>query len=111
MDRITLIGYAKDNLMSDLRSEAKAHLEGPRVISEPGAGLTRLIARYVAGEPWDDPELLSNLSPCLQYAQAEIARREGATSGSTGDVQLFYRRARPFFKISRPKCYPAGARP
>jgi len=34
---------------------AEKFLRGPRIISEPGATLAKLIARYVAGESWDDP--------------------------------------------------------
>ena len=48
----------------DLRSRAEDYLNGPRIISEPAASLTRLIARYVAGKPWDDPGLGNLLSHC-----------------------------------------------
>src|SRR5262249_16176285 len=41
----------------DLRSLAAVFLMGPCIISEPGASLLRLIARYADGQPWDDPEL------------------------------------------------------
>jgi hypothetical protein len=75
--------------MSDLRSRAEAYLDGPRIISEPGASLTRLIERYVAGEPRDDPELRSQLSLSLQTAQIEAARHEGVSN----DGRLFYQRA------------------
>lgn len=79
--------------MSDLRSRAEAYLNGPRIISEPGASLTRLIARYVAGEPWDDPELRNLLSFHAQTAQTEAVKLEGAMSGPARDAQHFYERA------------------
>ena len=78
--------------MSDLRSRAEAYLDGPRIISEPGASLTRLIARYVAGKPWDDPEVRNLLSHCLATAQTEAAGHEDAT-GPERDARLFYQRA------------------
>jgi hypothetical protein len=78
--------------MSDLRSRTGAYLRGPCIISEPGASLTRLIARYVASEPWDDPELRNRVSRCLQAVQTEAARLEGATTGPARDAQLFYQR-------------------
>jgi hypothetical protein len=70
----------------DLRSRAENYLNGPRIISEPGASLTRLIARYVAGKPWDDPELRNLLSECIGTAQTEAA-------GCEGDARTFYLRA------------------
>jgi len=79
--------------MSDLRSRARAYLSGPCIISEPGASLTRLIKRYAASEPWNDPELRNLLSLCLQTAQTEAARLEGATAGPARDAQPFYQRA------------------
>jgi hypothetical protein len=79
--------------MSDLRSRAQAYLSGPCIISEPEASMTRLIERYAASEPWNDPELRSLLSLCLQTAQTEAARLEGATAGPARDAHRFYQRA------------------
>ena len=77
--------------MDDLRSRAAALLAGPYPLR--AMILTDLIARYVAGKPWDDPELRDPLSLGLQTAQMEAARFEGATEGATRDARTFYQRA------------------
>ena len=79
--------------MSDLRSRAEAFLLGPCIISEPGASLQRLIARYANGKLWDDPELGNLLSRCIGTAQGEAAKREGATAGPACHARIFYQRA------------------
>ena len=79
--------------MSDLRSRAKAYLRGPGIISEPGASLARLIARCVAGEPWDDPEVRNQLSHCVQIAQTKVASLHAAATGPERDARLFYQRS------------------
>ena len=43
------------------------------------------MARYVAGEPWDDPELRDLLSRSLLAAQSAAAEYEG-------DARIFYER-------------------
>jgi hypothetical protein len=77
--------------MEDLHSRAAGFLRGPCIIDEPGRPLTRLIARYVAGEPWDDPELRNQLSLCLQTAELKAAGHDGAT-GPQRDARAFYER-------------------
>ena len=72
--------------MSDLHSRAAAFLRGPCIISEPGAGLIRLISRYADGELEDDPELRDVLSRGMAVARSAAAARDG-------DARLFYDRA------------------
>jgi hypothetical protein len=74
--------------MDDLHSRAAAFLRGPCILGEQW----RLIARYIAGEPWDDPEVRSLLSHGLRAAQTKAAGPEGAT-GPERDARLFYQRA------------------
>jgi hypothetical protein len=78
--------------MDDLRSRAAALLAGSYPLTL-GMNLTGLIRRYVASEPWDDPELRNQLSLCLQTAQTEAARFEGAMEGPARDARTFYQRA------------------
>lgn len=81
--------------MSNLKSRAEAYLSGPRIISEPGASLTRLIDRYVAGEPWDTSELRKELSLGIQAAQSELTGLESAArEGEPRDAQIFYHRVK-----------------
>ena len=80
--------------MDDLRSLAVKLLRGPCCISEnePEPAAVGLITRYVDGEPWDDPEVLNQLSRCLSFAQAEASGPEAA-AGPGRDAQNFYSRA------------------
>jgi hypothetical protein len=64
-------------------------LSGPCIIGEPW----RLLYRYVAGELWDDAEAGNLLSTCLESAQTEASRLEGAATGPERDARLFYQRA------------------
>jgi len=75
--------------MDDLHSRAAAIISGAFPLGEE----CRLIARYVDGELCDDPEARNLLSRCLQTAQTEAARHEGATSGPARDAWSFYQRA------------------
>jgi hypothetical protein len=63
----------------DLRARAEAFLRRPYPLGEraPGNLTDGLIARYVAGGPWDDGELHLMLSLCLALAQREAAEQEG----------------------------------
>jgi hypothetical protein len=85
-ERVRSLASDGGEQMSDLYSRAAAFLRGPCILSEPGASLTRLIARYAAGEPWDDPELRNLLSLRLVTAQCGAAEEEG-------DARIFYGRA------------------
>jgi len=78
--------------VGDLHSQAEKFLLGPRIISEPGATLAKLIARYVAGESWDDPELRNQLSHYLEIAHTEAARDQGM-DGPGRDAWAFYKKA------------------
>jgi hypothetical protein len=80
--------------MDDLHSRAAAFLRGPCVLDEPW----RLIYRYVSGKLWDDPKAQNLLSLCLQNAQTEAARLEGATSGPARDAHFFYLKAAELLK-------------
>lgn len=73
-----------------LRSRAEAYLHGPRIISEPGASLARLIARYVAGESFNDPERQNLLSDSIRTAHTEAAKFQDAETGPERDAWLFY---------------------
>jgi hypothetical protein len=79
--------------MNDLRSRAEAFLRSPCIISEPGASLLGLIARYAEGKPWDDPELGNLLLHGIGTAQREAARRKEATAGPACDGRIFYQEA------------------
>ena len=79
--------------MDDLHGRAERFLCGPSPLSEPAATLTRLIARYVAGETWEDPELRKLLSDYLQAARREAARLADARPGPEGDAWRFYQGA------------------
>jgi hypothetical protein len=78
--------------MDDLHGRAERFLCGPSPLSEPAATLTRLIARYVAGETWEDPELRKLLSDYLQAAHAEAACLADAQRGPAADARSFYQR-------------------
>jgi hypothetical protein len=80
--------------MTDLRSRAEAFLRGPCILGEHW----HLVYRYVEGELWEDPEALNLLSICLQTAQTEATRLEGATPGPARDAQYFYQRAAGLLK-------------
>jgi len=57
-----------------LRSRAADYWWGSRIFSQPAAGMTRLIERYLAGEAWNDPEIQRQLSQAILTAEAEAAR-------------------------------------
>jgi hypothetical protein len=80
--------------MDDVWSLAVTLLRGPCCIAEkePTPTAVGLIRRYVDGETWDDPEVLSQLSRCLSFAHAEASGPEAAT-GPGRDAQHFYSRA------------------
>ncbi len=78
--------------MDDLHCRAKAFLSGPRPLAEPAGTMTRLIAQYVAGQSWEDPELGKRLSDCLDAAKMEAVRYADAPSGPAADARLFYQR-------------------
>ena len=80
--------------MDDLHSQAHAFINGPYIIGEH----SHLILRYVDGKLGDDPEAQNLLSRCLQTAQTEAARFEGATSGPARDARYFYQRAAELLK-------------
>lgn len=73
--------------MVDLRSRAVAFLSGPYILGEE----SHLINRYVHGELRDDPKALALLSRCLETAQTEVAKHEGAISGPGRDALYCYR--------------------
>ena len=72
--------------MTDLRSRAEAFLHRPFPLGEraPGNLTDCLIARYLAGGPWDDPELVELLSLCHMSAVTEA-------NSKTGKLRAFYR--------------------
>ena len=74
--------------MSDLRSRAEAllHRPFPGGERESGDPTNALIARYLAGGPWDDAEQLEQLSLSLMIAQS-------ASAEQTGDVQAYHQEA------------------
>lgn len=74
----------------DLLARAEAYLRSARIISEPGANLSRLIERYVAGERWDEPELGNQLAHDIRIAQSEAACRNEAGTGAESDARRFY---------------------
>jgi hypothetical protein len=78
---------------SELRARAKVYLGPPRIVSEPGASLTRIVLRYLAGEPWDNPELRNQLADSIRTAQSEAALRNEAATEAERDAQAFYLRA------------------
>ena len=75
--------------------------------------LVRLIARYVDGEPWDDPELRNQLSQGLQAARTEAARLEpgGATPGPGRDAWTFYQTAAAILQDIQTEVGRAGSEP
>ena len=74
--------------MDDLRSRVAAFLSGPYILGDE----SHLIARYARGDLASDPETLNLLSNCMQAAQAEAPRLEGATSGPARDARHCYRK-------------------
>jgi len=76
-----------------LRARAKEYMHSARIISEPGASLTRLIARYAAGQSWDDPELRKQLSEAIRTARQEAALLSDEREGPGGDAPNFYQSA------------------
>jgi hypothetical protein len=80
--------------MDDLHSRAVALLRGPCCFSEdePRPKAVGLIQRYAERGYWEDPELLTQLSLCLRYAQTRAAGPEG-TTGPGRDARYFYQKA------------------
>lgn len=74
--------------MDDLYARAEAFLGGPYILGHE----SYLISRYVRGELRDDSEALNLVSTCLQSAQIEAAKGEGATSGPERDALHCYQR-------------------
>jgi tetratricopeptide (TPR) repeat protein len=93
---VELIGALKlretDERASDLHSRAVAFLNGPRILSEPGATFATLVDRYLAGAAWDDAEVRNLLSLSIIAAQSEAANREGV-GWPAHDAWLFYKEA------------------
>jgi tetratricopeptide (TPR) repeat protein len=92
-----LIGVLKlrdaTEAVSDLHARAVRFLSGPRIISEPGATIANLIARYLAGAAWDDPEWRNLVSDCVIAAQNKAASLEGVEPGPGRDARFFYEQA------------------
>ena len=74
--------------MDDLCTRAAAFLRGPHILGEESG----LIGRYLRGELSGDSEALNLLSHCLQTAQTNAAKLEGATSGPQRDAMYCYRK-------------------